>query len=197
MGPPSAQTSEQPPSPPVPYQIPAPLMNPDGSVPAMHPPPPFQGGPAYQQRQETSSYDDVNGATNVQQSSDGQQGYSFEANELFAQGGSSGNMPPTPANSSSYNGISSSSTSSLPTVSHPGTSANNNATNGALAMSRHASNGPLTLDNSGYSYSNGQAQQAIGMSPSASHGSHTSHSGTGGFPPMTRHMTESPMHIPL
>jgi hypothetical protein len=135
----------------------------------------------------------------MQQSSGNQQGYSFEGNELFMHGGSNGNMPPTPANSSSYNGISSSSTSSLPTMSHAAMSGNTNGPNGpngALAMSRHASNGPLAMDNGGYSYGNGQPQP-IGMSPSASNGSHTSHSGTGGFPPLNRHMTESPMHLPL
>jgi hypothetical protein len=132
----------------------------------------------------------------MQQSSGNQHGYSFEGNELFMHGGSNGNMPPTPANSSSYNGISSSSTSSLPTMSHAAMSGNTNGPNGALAMSRHASNGPLAMDNGGYSYGNGQPQP-IGMSPSASNGSHTSHSGTGGFPPMNRHMTETPMHMPL
>lgn len=105
MAPSQTSTSERNPSPPIaPYTIPAPLMPAPGENSTPMPPPPTFN--AYE-----------NGTSSGDRNS-----FHLDPNEIFV-GSSSGfqGIPPTPGPATpSYQGMSSSSSSSLPTIHHPG-----------------------------------------------------------------------------
>ncbi len=195
MGPPPSMQIERPMSPPVSYVIPAPLMPADGSM-ATVPGPPFPTQSPFQGRPGALPYGDAGDGG----PSSGHPGYGFESNDLFMAGAPNQQMPPTPAASTTYNGVSSSSSSSLPTLNHPvhagqhhGASSSGSAGN---PMSRHASSQGMPLENAGGGFAYSGAGQPVTMSPPASTGSQVSGSNAGGFGGggMSRQMPDSPMH---
>jgi hypothetical protein len=184
-------------------------MNPDGSLSAVPDPASYHGGSSpYPPRPGPLPYGDGgsgsgtgsnisnNSGAGGHMQSDGSYAYQpkFESGELFASGGLNSHMPPTPA--ASYNGISSSSSNSLPTLAQPDTAHQHGSSSGGggnnLPMSRQASQGPISADSNGYAFA---AHQPVGISPSIPNGSHGG--APGAYLPLGRQMTASPMHATM